>query len=79
MEEFKIYSVSDQYIEYLRQFEPNVYSNKSGNRSHTRKYIGTVIEMNGVKYFVPMSSPSFQAGHNVLHFLCLGDAENIMI
>ena len=57
MEEFKIYSVSDQYIEYLRQFEPNVYSNKSGNRSHTRKYIGTVIEMNGVKYFVPMSSP----------------------
>lgn len=57
MEEFKIYSVSDQYIEYLRQFEPNVYSNKSENRSHTRKYIGTVIEMNGVKFFVPMSSP----------------------
>ena len=33
MEEFKIYSVSDQYIEYLRQFEPNVYSNKSEDKA----------------------------------------------
>ncbi len=57
MEEFKIYSVSDAYIDYLRQYEPNVYSNKVGNRTHTRKYVGTVIEINGYKYFVPMSSP----------------------
>ena len=57
MEEFKIYSVSDTYIDYLRQYEPNVYSNKVGNRKHTRKYVGTVIEINGYKYFVPMSSP----------------------
>ena len=57
MDNFKIYSVTDEYIDYLRIIEPNVYSNKVENRIHTRKYIGTVLEMNGYKYFVPMSSP----------------------
>ena len=47
VEEFKIYSVSDAYISYLREHEPNVYSNKEDNRTHTRKYVGIVIEMNG--------------------------------
>jgi protein AbiQ len=57
MEEFKIYSITDKYIEYLRQTVPNVYSNKQEKRIHTRKYVGTVLEMHGYKYFVPMSSP----------------------
>ena len=42
MEELKIYGVSDEYTEYLCKKEPNVYSNKIGNRTHTRKYIGIV-------------------------------------
>ena len=42
VEEFKVYSVSDAYISYLREHEPNVYSNKEDNRTHTRKYIGIV-------------------------------------
>ena len=57
MEEFKIYSITDKYVEYLRQTVPNVYSNKQENRTHTRKYVGTVLEMHGYKYCVPMSSP----------------------
>ena len=57
MEEFKIYSVSDDYIAYLREHEPNVYSNKEDNRVHTRKYVGIVIKMNGFNYYIPMSSP----------------------
>ena len=28
MEEFKLYSVSDDYVEWLRKDFPNVYSNK---------------------------------------------------
>ena len=40
MDNFKIYSVTDEYIDYLRIIEPNVYSNKVENRIHTRKYIG---------------------------------------
>ena len=57
MEEVKIYSVSDAYIEYLRKRNPNVYSNKVGSRTHTRKYVGVVIEMAGYQYYIPMSSP----------------------
>ena len=47
LKELKIYSVSDAYIEYLRKHNPNVYSNKVGSRTHTRKYVGGVIEMAG--------------------------------
>ena len=53
----KIYSVSDKYINYLRKSYPNVYSNKEKHRTHTRKYIGIVLELEGYHYYVPMSSP----------------------
>lgn len=57
MSDLKIYSVSDEYIAYLREEIPNVYSNKVENRTHTRKYVGVVIEISGYKYYIPMSSP----------------------
>lgn len=57
MDELKIYSVSDRYVDYLRQYEPNVYSNKVLNRTHTRKYIGVVVKVEGYNYYIPMSSP----------------------
>jgi len=57
MDEFKIYSVSDKYISYLREKFPNVYSNKIDNRTHTRKYVGVVITIGEFKYYIPMSSP----------------------
>ena len=50
MNDLKIYSVSDEYITYLRKEIPNVYSNKIENRTHTRKYVGVVIEISGYKY-----------------------------
>ena len=53
----KLYSVSDAYIEYLRKDFPNVYSNKTEARVHTRKYIGVVINIDGYKYYIPLSSP----------------------
>ncbi len=31
MDEYKIYSITDEYINYLRVAEPNVYSNKQDN------------------------------------------------
>lgn len=57
MSEFRLYDVSDGYINYLRQFDKRVYSNKEDGRVHGRKYLGVVFEINGYKYFVPMSSP----------------------
>lgn len=32
MDEWKLYSVSDRYIHYLRSIFPNVYSNKDKTR-----------------------------------------------
>ena len=57
MEQFKLYSVSDEYVEWLRKDFPNVYSNKINSRTHTRKYLGVVLQVGKYNYYVPMSSP----------------------
>lgn len=57
MEDFKLYSVSDKYISYLREKFPNVYSNKMDTRIHTRKYLGVVLQVGKYHYYIPMSSP----------------------
>ena len=57
MEEFKLYSVSDDYVAWLRKEFPNVYSNKINSRTHTRKYLGVVLQIGQYHYYVPMSSP----------------------
>lgn len=53
----QLYSISDEYISYLRKKFPRVYSNKEDTRVHTRKYLGTVIEIDSHKYYIPLSSP----------------------
>ena len=53
----KLYSISDEYINYLRKKFPRVYSNKEDKRVHTRKYLGAVIEIETYKYYIPLSSP----------------------
>lgn len=54
-----IYSVSDRYIAFLRSDSRlwNVFDNKEGARSHTRKYLGIVFIQNGFHYYIPFSSP----------------------
>ena len=53
----KIYSVSDKYVNYLRQFDNKIYDNKADIRTHTRKYVGVVISIGNINYYIPMSSP----------------------
>lgn len=53
----KLVSLSDGYIEFLRERCPNVMDNKYEERNHTRKYIGVVLTINEFNYFVPLSSP----------------------
>ena len=57
MKEFKLYSISDEYVEWLREDFPNVYSNKVNARTHTRKYLGVVLQIDRYNYYIPMSSP----------------------
>ncbi len=53
----RLYGITDEYIRFIRESFPRVYSNKEDERIHTRKYLGAVIEINGFKYYIPLSSP----------------------
>ena len=62
----QLYSVSDEYISYLRKNFPRVYSNKEDTRVHTRKYLGAVIEIDSHKYYIPLSSPKDKHEKNII-------------
>ena len=49
----KLYSINDEYIEYLRKFDAKVPYNKN----KTRPYVGVVYTYNNNNYFAPLSSP----------------------
>ena len=49
----KLYSIDDEYIEYLRKFDSKVPYNKN----KTRPYVGVVYTYNNNNYFAPLSSP----------------------
>lgn len=53
----KLYAVADKYIDYLRQFDYKVYDNKEDKRKVMRKYLGIVLTINQINYYIPMSSP----------------------
>lgn len=53
----QLYTVSDTYVEFLRQKVPKVYSNKINQRNHTRKYLGPIILNKSYSYYIPLSSP----------------------
>lgn len=53
----RLYSISDEYVEFLRKKYPRIYSNKEDTRIHTRKYLGVVLEIDGYKFYIPLSSP----------------------
>ncbi len=52
-----LYSISDNYIKYLRKFDDKIYDNKEEIRTHERKYLGIVLTVNEFNYYIPMSSP----------------------
>lgn len=59
MDNIKIFSVSDRYIEYLSQEKgfKNVCSNKGDKYIKSRKYIGVTINISNYCYYIPLSSP----------------------
>ena len=71
----KINSMKDGYIEYLSKFDSKVMNTKKGSRSHTRKYIGVVFNIDKFKYFAPLTS--FKEKHDKMKdsikIIILGD------
>jgi protein AbiQ len=55
----KFYHIKESYIEYLRQFDDKVAENKQ----ESRPYVGVVLELGGIKYYAPFSSPKPKHAH----------------
>ena len=49
----ELYTINENYINYLRQFSKNVRYNKN----ESRPYVGVVLKVNEYDYFVPLGSP----------------------
>ena len=49
----KFYHIADEYIEFLKSYDSKVPENKN----ESRPYVGVVLEINGIKYYAPFSSP----------------------
>lgn len=64
MESIKFYEVSHKYIDYLLPYAPHLFRNKKAGQQHERKYIGVILHINEVEYFVPLSS--FKPKHNTM-------------
>ena len=54
MRGLKIYEVNPRYIKYISNVQEHIFFSE-GDKSG-RKYIGIILEINGYKYFAPLSS-----------------------
>lgn len=57
MKKLLLYTVSNDYIDYLIKFDNNIMYREGKGYINERKYVGVVLEINGYKYFAPLSSP----------------------
>ena len=54
MRGLKLYEINPKYIKYLAQYQEHIFIS-DGNKA-SRKYIGIVLQINGMNYFAPLSS-----------------------
>lgn len=60
----ELYEVTIDYVNYLRKFEPKkVLSN--ANDKGKRKFLGILIQKNGYKYVIPLSSPKYKKDYEI--------------
>lgn len=52
----QFYEINAQYIDYLSSLEPHFFHNKQPHQRNERKYIGIILQVNGMNYFAPLSS-----------------------
>ena len=56
MENIRFYEVNGDYVNYLAPYAPYLFHNRQSGQVNERKYIGIVMQVNGMDYFAPLSS-----------------------
>ena len=56
MENIKIYEINAAYINYLVPYAPHLFHNRQQGQANERKYIGIVLQVNGLDYFAPLAT-----------------------
>ena len=56
MDNIRFYEIRTQYIDYLVPYAPHLFHNSKKGQAKQRKYIGIVLQVNGMDYFAPLSS-----------------------
>lgn len=51
--DMKFYNVKDDYIRFIREYDNKVAVNKR----ESRPYVGIILEVDGIKYYAPFTSP----------------------
>ena len=69
------YEIDTAYIDYLSQFAEHFFHNAKVTQQYSRKYIGILFEVNGMKYFAPLSSfkPKHKRLNETIDFIKIGD------
>lgn len=67
MDNIRFYEIRTQYIDYLVPYAPHLFHNSKKGQANQRKYIGIVLQVNGMDYFAPLSS--FKPKHEGMDFI----------
>ena len=52
----QFYEIEPDYIDYLCEHEPRLMHNKQSGQVNSRKYLGVLIQIDGMDYYAPLSS-----------------------
>lgn len=69
--DIKLYNIDNRYIDYLSPHAPHLFHNKKPGQQNERKFIGVILQVNGLDYFAPLSSfkPKHQNMSDMIDFI----------
>ena len=75
MDKLLFYEIDNKYIDFLSKFSEHLFHNAKITQNYSRKYIGILFEINGLKYFAPLSSfkPKHKRLSETIDFIKIGN------
>ena len=75
MGKLRFYEIDEKYIDFLSHYSEHLFHNAKIQQNYSRKYIGILFEINGMKYFAPLSSfkPKHKRLSETIDFIKIGD------